>query len=152
MEFFKATTIKTEDCQLRNMVIMGRKTWESIPEKHRPLEGRKNVILTRNKKFEAPEGAHVAHSFKQALDLADERIDQIFVMGGAKIYEQALKRKDIKGMYITKVNSTFKCDAFFPKPPRFPKKQMLDSGKEGDLDYEFWLYTKPAPKWRSRKR
>lgn len=152
MAFFKSITTKSEDCQFRNMVIMGRKTWESIPEKHRPLEGRKNVILTRNKNYKVTDkGAYVAHSFKEAMALVDERIESIFVIGGAKIYEQALKRRDIKGMYITRIKKTFNCDAFFPKPPRFDKKEKLGVEEENGIEYEFWLFKKQAPKWRKRK-
>lgn len=147
MAFFKDTTLRTDDCQKRNMVLMGRKTWESLPEKHRPLEGRKNVILTRDKNFKV-EGADVAHSFQEALELADDRVESIFVMGGAKVYEQVMKRKDIKGVYLTRIQRTYKCDAFFPKLPRFPKQELLGSEVEDGVKYEFWLYKKPAPKWR----
>ncbi len=143
MEFFRRTTICHEDAQRRNMVIMGRKTWESIPESQRPLKGRKNVILTGNKDFKA-EGAYVAHSLKDAMELADDRIASIFVMGGAKVYQQAISLKGIKGIYLTQVKKAFRCDAFFPKPPKFPKKELLGKGEEAGVPYEFWLYSKPA--------
>src|SRR3989338_9510384 len=89
MAFFQKTTIKGADCQRRNMVIMGRNTWESIPEEHRPLAGRKNVVLSRNKEMKI-KGVEMVSSLEKAIDMADERVEDIFIIGGAKVFEQAL--------------------------------------------------------------
>lgn len=143
MKFFQETTIKTDDANKRNMVVMGRTTWESIPEKHRPLIGRKNVVLSRNKKLKY-EGADVVNSLKGVIQAADkdERIESIFVIGGAKVYEQFIKIKETTGVYLTRISKQFKCDAFFPKiPPKF-KREIIKKGEESGIKYEFQLYKK----------
>ena len=64
-------------------VVMGRRTWDSLPERFRPLPGRRNVVLTRNRAFDAP-GAEVVGSIDDAID------DQTWVIGGSEIYHLAL--------------------------------------------------------------
>ncbi|MBU0578028.1 dihydrofolate reductase [Patescibacteria group bacterium] len=141
MRFFQKKTTKSDNANKRNMVVMGRVTWESIPEDHRPLMGRKNVVITRNKDFVAP-GAEVAHSLEKAIEAADERIETIFIIGGAKVYQQAISRKDLTGIYLTRVKNEFKCDTFFPKiPPRLKPKKISEREEDG-IKYEFLLYKK----------
>ena len=142
MSFFQKTTIKSSNVQFRNMVVMGRKTWESIPEKHRPLQGRKNVVITKNKSYKAAEGVIVAHSFEAAMNQIDERVADVFIIGGASIYELAFKKSRIDGIYLTKVKKEFKCDRFFPKIPRAFQVERLDLGSDGGVDYEFLFYKK----------
>jgi len=64
-------------------VVMGRRTWDSLPDRFRPLPGRRNIVLTRNSGFEAP-GAEVVGSIDDAID------DQTWVIGGSEIYHLAL--------------------------------------------------------------
>ncbi len=64
MKYFTRMTIDTKDPSKKNAVIMGRKTYESIPAKHRPLNDRINIILTSNKDYEAPEGVILCQSFE----------------------------------------------------------------------------------------
>lgn len=142
MEFFKKVTIKTENSQYRNMVVMGRITWESIPENHRPLEGRKNIVITHNKNFKADDSVEVAYSIEQALRAVDDRVSDIFVIGGAKMYEEFMKRQKIDGIFLTRIKKEFKCDAFFPKIPKSFKAEKLGEGRDGDVSYEFLYYKK----------
>ncbi len=108
MKFFKNTT-------LDNIVVMGRKNYESIPEKYRPLPHRENVILTHNKDFKA-EGCKVFHSFDDLLNFyTDEDERTLFIIGGGEIYKQALEKDLVDEMYITKVNKTYDADTFFPE-------------------------------------
>ena len=89
-------------------VIMGRKTWESLPKK--PLPGRRNIVISRNTAYLA-EGAEVAADLASALALctADK---EIIIMGGAQIYAQALPlATDLR---LTEVELTPAGDAFFP--------------------------------------
>jgi dihydrofolate reductase len=90
-------------------IIMGRKTFESIG---RPLPDRTNIVITRDQNYRA-EGCVVAHSLEQALELA-RRIDntEIFILGGAQIYAQALPYTD--KLYLTLIDDKKKADAFFP--------------------------------------
>lgn len=96
-------------------VVMGRKTWLSLPERFRPLPGRRNVVLSRDATFEAP-GAETAVSLDEALErLAVE--PEVCVLGGAEIYAQALPRAD--ELRLTEVARTWpEADAFFPPVDR----------------------------------
>jgi dihydrofolate reductase len=96
-------------------VIMGRKTWESLPQKVRPLPGRANIVLTHNAaEYEAP-GAFVAHSIEHALALAkgEAGAEEIFFIGGADVYAEALPHAG--RLYLTLVDSDADGDAFFPE-------------------------------------
>ncbi|MFZ5828201.1 MAG: dihydrofolate reductase [Bacillota bacterium] len=87
------------------VVVMGRKTYESIGE---PLKGRTNIVLTRDLDFEAP-GCEVAHSVEALLH--DER--PLYVIGGAQLYRQFLPHADL--MHLTRIDADFEGDTFFPE-------------------------------------
>jgi len=143
LKHFQKVTIQTDNMQYRNMVVMGRVTWESIPETHRPLMGRKNVVITRNKDLKINDASvTIAHSIEDALKATDDRIGDIFVIGGAKSYEQFMKRQKVDGIYLTRVKKEFKCDAHFPKIPKNFKAEKLGEGRDDDICYEFLLYKK----------
>jgi len=142
MKHFRSTTIKTENTQYRNMVVMGRVTWDSLPESSRPLKARKNVVVTRNKDFKADKSVSVVHSIEAAIKEADDRIGDIFVIGGAKMYEEFMKKQRIDGIYLTRIKKEFKCDTFFPKIPKSFKAEKLSEGKDGDIGYDFLFYKK----------
>jgi len=105
MAYFKQTT-------LGRPVIMGRKTWESLPERFRPLPGRLNVVVSRNPDYSAP-GATLCHSLEEALAAAGS--GEVFVMGGAELYTLALPRAH--RLYLTRVEDAPAADAFFPTVP-----------------------------------
>ena len=90
-------------------VIMGRKTWDSLPKK--PLLGRSNIVITRTSNFRA-KGAMVAHSFDEALVRAEsEKPEEIAIIGGAEIYKAALLRAH--RIYLTEIERAFEGDAHF---------------------------------------
>ena len=91
-------------------VLMGRKTWDSLPERFRPLPGRKNIVMTRNTSWQAL-GAVVATSLEEALNLAADS-ERMFVIGGAEIYALALAQAD--ELNLTEIEQEFPCDAYFP--------------------------------------
>lgn len=92
-------------------VLMGRRTWDSLPPKFRPLPGRRNVVLTRQPGFEAP-GAEVAAGLDAALALVADA-PRVWVLGGAQLYAQALPRAD--ELVLTEIDATFDgADAHFP--------------------------------------
>lgn len=95
-------------------VLMGRKTFDSIPEKFRPLPNRVNVVLTTNKDFFA-KGCAVVHSIAAAIDLAKFANEkELMIIGGGEIYNLALPFANT--LYITLVEHIFpQADAFFPK-------------------------------------
>ncbi|KVP97026.1 hypothetical protein WJ97_14500 [Burkholderia ubonensis] len=91
-------------------VIMGRKTWESLPAAVRPLPGRQNIVISRQADYRA-EGARLVTDLDQALSLADR--EKVFVIGGAQLYTLALPRADV--LELTEVELSPDGDAFFPE-------------------------------------
>jgi dihydrofolate reductase len=95
-------------------VIMGRKTWESLPR--RPLAGRCNIVLSRDGAF-APAAAVVCESFGEAVEIAREQasedaVEEVCVIGGAAVFAAALTRA--RRMYLTEVEASPRGDVFFP--------------------------------------
>lgn len=107
MKFFRETTSG-------HVVVMGRKNYESIPEKFRPLPNRENVVLTRNAQFQAP-GCLVFHSLEACLQHYSETDKTVFIIGGGQIYQEALDAGVVEEMWITHVAKTFGADTFFPR-------------------------------------
>ena len=91
-------------------VIMGRKTFVSMGDK--PLKGRTNIIVTRQKDYEA-EGCIVVHSLDEALAKAKEHDEQVFVIGGSEIFKQAMPVVDT--MFLTVVHAELEGDVYFPE-------------------------------------
>jgi dihydrofolate reductase len=100
---FKRTT-------LGQPVIMGRKTWDSLPPKFRPLPGRVNIVVTRQADWQAP-GAVRAHSVEDAMQQCAEATDA-WVIGGAEIYAQAAPLAS--SAVVTEIAQDFEGDAFAP--------------------------------------
>lgn len=93
-------------------VIMGRKTWDSLPPRFRPLPGRTNIVVTRQTDWQA-EGAVTAHSLSAALAQAQEaKAPEVWVIGGAEIYAQALPLA--QRVEVTEIAQTFEGDAHAP--------------------------------------
>lgn len=133
-----------------NAVIMGRKTWESIPQKFRPLKGRLNVVLTRDPKNVqveglSPENLMVMESFDEALVKlsADKSVNEIFVIGGSSIYEQAMTtyQKDCKLIVATRINKKFECDTFVPDLEKgnemFSPIHVSETYSQDDISFDF---------------
>ncbi|KAF2751257.1 dihydrofolate reductase, partial [Sporormia fimetaria CBS 119925] len=91
-----------------NAVIMGRKTWDSIPEKFRPLKGRLNVVVTRDGENASGLALHGGSTSREP------EIARIFVIGGASLYEAALGLRDTERVLLTKIHTEYECDTFFP--------------------------------------
>lgn len=126
-----------------NAVIMGRVTWESIPEAHRPLKGRKNYVLTRNDDYELPEGVELAESLEEALNKASN-FDEVFVIGGGRVYHEAMMHPNCKTIYRTVIDKDFDCDTFFPKiyKEEFRLADESEEVSENNLNYKFLVYNK----------
>ncbi len=103
MRYFRETT-------RGKPVIMGRKTWESLPDSFRPLPGRHNIVVSRNLAYQAP-GATLAGSLDDAIRVAGEAVE-VFVIGGAELYRQALPVAS--RLYLTEIAQDFTGDVFFP--------------------------------------
>ncbi len=90
--------------------VMGRKTYDSLPARSRPLPGRLNIVVTRNPDYEAP-GAVVVHTIDDALRAAGDA-DEVIIVGGAELYRALLPRVD--RLYLTHVHGAADGDVFFP--------------------------------------
>lgn len=95
-------------------VIMGRKTWESIPAQHRPFPGRTNIILTRDTAYEAP-GAIVVHSLDAALEEAQRSpgAEEIHIGGGTELYKEIFPQ--VNRLYLTLIDDEKESDTSFPE-------------------------------------
>lgn len=132
LKYFKKITIN-------HPVIMGRKSYEAIGQ---PLPKRTNIVLTRDPYFIAS-SIIVAHSVEEALALAyDIDTDEVFVIGGAMIFEHCLPFLD--RLYITEIHADFDGDAFFPEWNREDWKLISEdhhtSDKKNEFDYSFKIY------------
>lgn len=135
LKYFKRVT-------MGKPIIMGRKTFESIGK---PLPGRTNIIVTRNKNYSA-DGIRVVHDLAQAISLCESiaEIDgqcEAMVIGGAQIYEQALSFAD--RLYLTEVHAQVEGDAYFPE---FKRENWQEVGREdfqatgpNPYDYSFLI-------------
>lgn len=126
LKFFKRTT-------LGHPVVMGRKTYEAIGG---ALPGRSNIVVTRNAAFTAAD-ADVVHDLKTALAKAEalaeiEGTDEVFIIGGADIYAQALDRAD--RIYLTEVEGEFPGDAFFPEIDRRQWRETARDAQKPDAE------------------
>ena len=121
-------------------VIMGRKTWDSLPTRFRPLPGRRNIVLTRHAAWRA-DGAESAASLDAALALAAPA-PKVFVIGGATLYALALPRAD--ELLLTEIDAEFEADTFFPPWDRllFRQTARQHHTTEQGIAYSFVTYTR----------
>ena len=120
-------------------VIMGRKTWDSLPAKFRPLPGRTNVVITRQAEWQA-EGAQSAGSLTDALAICQAASD-VWIIGGAQIYLQAepLARR----IEVTHIDKTYEGDAFAPTlSNQWQQSQKKDHVSSTGLNFSFITYTR----------
>jgi dihydrofolate reductase len=120
---------------LKKTVLMGRKTFESILAKiGKPLPDRKNVVITRNKNFKAPQGVLIFDDIKKALN--NFKNEDIFIIGGGKIYQQTINLADT--LYITHIDKEIKNgDTFFPEIDEKIWQKISQEDKEG---FSFAVY------------
>ncbi len=115
LKHFKEITTTVIDPAKKNAVIMGRKTWESLPQKFRPLPGRVNVVLSREGKLSLPSGVLCSSYLDDALSrLSSRDIENVFVIGGAQIYAHAIDHPLCQKLFVTHVQGEYGCDTFFP--------------------------------------
>lgn len=120
-------------------VIMGRKTWDSLPARFRPLPGRMNVVVTRQADWQA-EGASRADSLSHALALCAGQ-EQAWVIGGSQIFEQALPLVSVAE--VTEIDADFEGDVFAPALPAGWREVERQPGRSATgLGYSFVTYAK----------
>jgi dihydrofolate reductase len=129
---FKRTTMSAP-------IIMGRKTYDSIG---RPLPGRDNIVVSRNRDIQIP-GVKITTSIIGAcMDAANSPHPEVFIIGGANIFEQSLDLAD--RIIVTKIHDIFHCDTFFPSIDMrtWIEKEKNDYTSESGISYSIHIYDK----------
>mgnify|MGYP002642026079 CR=1 FL=1 len=115
-------------------IVMGRKTWESLPGL---LPGRQHIVVTGNRQYQA-EGCTVVHSIEEALIAAGD-VEEVMIVGGAAFYEQMLPHAD--RLYLTLVHAEVEGDAFFPEYEASQwarvERTYYRSNEKNPFDYSF---------------
>jgi dihydrofolate reductase len=125
-------------------VITGRKNYESIPAKFRPLPNRTNMVITSQRDYAAP-GAIIFNSIKEAVEKAKQMgDDEVFIIGGAEIYKQSMHLAD--KLYLTKIHHLFDGDVSFPEIDFtiWKETKCIDfkADEKNKYDYSFGEYEK----------
>lgn len=148
MAFFKQITSYTEREGKKNAVIMGHKTWKSIPDKFRPLPDRLNIVASRESKLKVPAGVIHAPDLEELLDNLEKlaethNIDNFFVIGGGALYKTAITHAACDSVYLTQIKGDFKCDTFFPTlPKKFTQLSLSEWDSENKISFRFIHYIK----------
>jgi len=159
LAYFKRATIFNPE-NLTNVVIMGRRCWESIPQKFRPLPARHNIVLSRKGLVEGAsegrENVEVASSLANALERVRGReFGRVFIIGGGEVYREAMTMENCDRILFTDVHGEAETDVEFPvdfrkggwKQSSYEELQEFVGGEvvkgsivEGDLSYEFQMW------------
>ncbi|KAK9711069.1 Dihydrofolate reductase [Popillia japonica] len=121
MAYFTEMTSRTLSDKKQNVVIMGRKTWDSIPSKFKPLPNRINFVLSRSDlDLNQYKDTYAFKSFDEMIDKLNnekfqEAYEKIWVIGGSHIYKMCLDNKYFHRLYLTEIKKTYDCDIFFPQ-------------------------------------
>ena len=153
---FKNITTKFET--LENVVLMGRNTWESIPNKFRPLKDRINIILsTQDLDLSNYKNTYCFKSLVEAIEWSKLRkTEKLFIIGGAQLYKEAINFCKIDTIYLTRVYGNFECDRFFMDKTFFENGLNLESvskfKEHFGIYYRFLVYSKETKNlWKSEE-
>ncbi|KAM6035463.1 LOW QUALITY PROTEIN: dihydrofolate reductase [Theristicus caerulescens] len=153
-KYFQRMTSTSHVEGKQNALIMGKKTWFSIPEKNRPLKDRINIVLSRELK-ETPKGAHyLSKSLDDALALLDSpelksKVDMVWIVGGTSVYKAAMEKPINHRLFVTRILQEFESDTFFPEINYKDYKLLTeypgvpaDIQEENGIQYKFEVYEK----------
>ena len=150
MKHFARLTKRLNSTANQNAVVMGRRTWDSIPSKFRPLPGRLNFVLSKQIKDQDPSGKAIfCQSFEDALEKAriqSPEVETVWVIGGHSLYKMALQSDHLHRIYLTRILKKCDCDVFFPsfninefklvEDPCVPTEVQ----HEADVQYKYEVY------------
>eukprot|EP00916_Digyalum_oweni_P012095 GHVL01019986.1.p1 GENE.GHVL01019986.1~~GHVL01019986.1.p1 ORF type:complete len:340 (+),score=71.81 GHVL01019986.1:24-1022(+) len=145
---FKNITKKVINNEKKNAVIMGRKTWESLPDNARPLNGRLNIVISSTLGDKSvPNDVRIASDFENAVSIAstDGTIEECFCIGGERVYKDAMEHPLCRKIYLTRVALRVEdADAFFPEidDKRFTVCSISKSYSYNDIAYDYITYIK----------
>ncbi|XP_060527057.1 dihydrofolate reductase [Cylas formicarius] len=151
MSYFSKMTSSTKEKHKKNIVIMGRRTWDCIPLKYKPLSNRINFVLSRsNPDLKQFTDTYAFSSLDKALeelecDRFSDKYEEVWVIGGSSIYREALESKNFYRLYLTKIFKDFDCDTFLPPIPD-DLKEVSDPAvpseiqEENGIQYTYKVY------------
>ena len=145
LQFFKQKT-------LNKVVIMGRKTFESLG---RPLPKRLNIVITRQANYKVPDNVFVCPSLESVwplcsgMDLTDYG-QELFIIGGGEVYKQSLNH--VQFIYLTHIHQRYEGDAFYPPIPKEQFKEIQRRDCAGDPAYSFITYERMNPRHSCKSR
>jgi len=119
-------------------VIMGKNTWHSLPDHVRPLPNRTTIVLTTHPN--EVDHTHTYDSLETALNKAPKQ-SNIYIIGGGKVYEEAINHPTCKGLWVTAIHHTHQCDTFFPNIPKKFKKTQSTPKLNGEISFSFDYWT-----------
>lgn len=144
LKFFKETTLKVKSEWSINAVIMWRNTWESIPERFKPLSWRLNIVLSSKKNLGLNDEVITCNSLEEALQIQDLKIENYFVIGWWRLYSESINSQYLDKIYITEIYWDFVCDTFFPviDITKFSKTKEWVWQEENWIKFRFCEYQK----------
>ncbi|KAL0108391.1 hypothetical protein PUN28_015141 [Cardiocondyla obscurior] len=149
MAFFTRMTTSTNDKNKKNVVLMGRRTWECIPKKYKPLQNRINMVLTSqitDLGHEAIACKDIPHALDTILQMQNQ-VERIWVIGGSRVYKSAMESPNFGRLYLTRIKKKFECDTFFPTIPNnfvLIEDAAVPQGvqKENGIEFVYEVYEK----------
>ena len=149
--FVKADLLYFKKVTMGHPVIMGRKTWESLPESVKPLPGRTNIVVSRNTPCGIRDGVYYVISIEDAIKIALAMDTDPFIIGGGQIYEQSMPY--VERIFITRIDKKFNdCDTYFSHldDQKWETIVSIKHQDEGCLSLSFdILYRLPDPEFVS---
>jgi len=145
LKHFNRITTSGAGTNRYNIMIMGRRTWDSLPTRYKPLPDRINWVISRNAHLFLPAEVSRFATFNEALEAAPKHYDpsrlNCYVIGGAQIYHTALQHPQCQKLYITHLLKVFGCDTFFPDAlSRFKMTAKSDIYQENNVSFFFAEY------------
>ena len=145
LKYFRQMTTATADPNKMNVVLMGRRTWLGIPEKNRPLKHRLNMVISSNEEFieSLPEDVMVTKSLDHAIEIITndaeltERIENVIIVGGVRLFEEALLHPKCTSYHVTEIDTEFPCDTYLTQKnidklklmnPKFISDAVVENG------------------------
>ena len=130
--------------QIKNSIIMGKNTWNSLPKK--PLDNRLNIVVSNTlyneNKNRNLRNIEFINSFDKALDIASEKSNNIFIIGGEQIYKEAINHNLCAKLFITDIYNNYNCDTYFPEIDNdiFKLLKISEFKKEKDIHFRYLVY------------
>jgi len=153
LKHFKFITTNTNGYDTKNIVIMGRNTWESIPDKYRPLSDRYNMVISSKKKFtDSDKVDYIASSFENCIEYINHENSinnifensKIFIIGGEMLYNYVLEKyvDNINKIYVTELYISVTCDKYFPviDKAKFSINKVSEFKKENNMYFRYFVY------------